>query len=310
MVREKYFVAINPLAGGNRGQRDWPAIFGLLKSAGISFEHYFTICKGDAINKVSEVIAKGFRKIICCGGDGTFNECVNGIMQQKTVSPKEITLAIIPVGTGNDWCLSHNIPHNYTGAIDIIKKGKSVLHDVGLIKMSGEQNTEKYFINISGFGYEGYVAEKINTLYPHNKNNKLFYTLQIFKFLFSYKDIDVKIDADGKLVYEGPIFSASVGNCKYNGGGLNQSPLASPFDGVLNLTIIKPMNILGIILNFIRLKNGTLLSHPKVKSFTCKSLSVTGKEPFVIETDGETDGFSPADFTIIPSALKVVTGNI
>lgn len=307
MNKEEYFVVINPLAGGNRGQRDWPAISGLLKSAGISFDFCFTTAKDDAITKVSGAIANGFRKIICCGGDGTLNECVNGIMQQSTVAASEITLAIIPVGTGNDWSLTHNIPRNYKQAIEVIKNGKTVLHDAGIIEMTGGAE-KKYFINISGFGYEGYVAEKINTLYPHKKSNKLFYTLQIFKFLFTYKHIYVKIEADGKLVFDGKMFSASVGNCKYNGGGLMQSPMANPFDGLLNLTIINTNTIMQVLLNFIRLKNGTLLKHPKVSSYTCKSLKITGKYPFVIESDGETYGYSPARMTIIPAALRVITG--
>ena len=70
-----------------------------------------------------EAIAQGFRKFIVVGGDGTMNEVVNGCFHKRSCPTTDITLAIITVGTGNDWGRLFGIPLEYAPAIKIIKNG-------------------------------------------------------------------------------------------------------------------------------------------------------------------------------------------
>ena len=131
--RQEWFVIVNPNAGNGKGRKDWEQISSGLRNHGLQWAEYFTERKGQAISISQEVIAAGYRKILCVGGDGTLNEIVNGAFNQKIYPTKDITLGIIPVGTGNDWGRMFRIPLDYEGAIRIIKEEKTMLHDIGFV---------------------------------------------------------------------------------------------------------------------------------------------------------------------------------
>ncbi|MGD0343134.1 MAG: acylglycerol kinase family protein, partial [Bacteroidales bacterium] len=126
---QQWFVIVNPNAGNGKGKRDWTRISDLFERNHLTAEIKFTERKGHAIDFAIDAISGGFRKIISVGGDGTLNEIVNGVFLQNHCSPKEITLGMIPIGTGNDWGRMFGIPLVYEGAIEVIKAGKTMLHD-------------------------------------------------------------------------------------------------------------------------------------------------------------------------------------
>ncbi|MGA2824098.1 MAG: diacylglycerol kinase family protein, partial [Bacteroidales bacterium] len=158
---DKWLIIVNPNAGIKKGGKDWPLISRLLNSAGISHLCVLTEHRDHANQLAGEFIEEGYRNIAVVGGDGTMNEVVNGIFLQKNVSPSAITLGMIPVGTGNDWCRTFGIPFDYKNAICILKIGKTFLQDVGQISYFKNQDPiQRYFINIAGMGYDALVAKK------------------------------------------------------------------------------------------------------------------------------------------------------
>ena len=76
---------------------------------------------GGELNIVESAVEEGFRKIICVGGDGTMQKILAGIQRQRTCNPKQIIVGIIPLGTGNDWAKSIDIPLDINKAIEKIK---------------------------------------------------------------------------------------------------------------------------------------------------------------------------------------------
>ena len=100
----EWFVIVNPNAGKRKGEKDWLEIAAQLTAAGIEYASVFTEHRGHAVVLTRKYVENGYRNIIVVGGDGTLNEVVNGIFTQAHVPCEKITLAIIPVGAGNDWC--------------------------------------------------------------------------------------------------------------------------------------------------------------------------------------------------------------
>jgi diacylglycerol kinase (ATP) len=100
---QPWLIVVNPNAGHGRGHKDWQLIGELLEKYQISYYHRFTEARHHAIYIVCEAIQRGTRKIIAVGGDGTMNEVVNGCFTQQYCPTEDITLAMITVGTGNDW---------------------------------------------------------------------------------------------------------------------------------------------------------------------------------------------------------------
>jgi YegS/Rv2252/BmrU family lipid kinase len=304
-----WFVLVNPNAGKRKGEKDWHEIAAKITAAGIKFVHAFTEHRGHAVVLTRKHIESGYRNIIVVGGDGTLNEVVNGIFQQKEIPSKEITLAMIPVGTGNDWCRMFNIPGDYKQAINLIKKRKVFIQDTGTIKYISTEGTEitRYFINMAGMGFDAMVAQKTNKQKDLGKSNPMSYVVNIFSSLFSYSNTKVTILLDGEKIMS-DIFSMSVGICQYNGGGMKQAPTALPDDGLFDLTIIKPIGKFKIIRNIIKLFDGSFTRMPEVGTYRSSKIIIHSEPKMYMEADGESLGHTPFVFNIIPQSLNVVSG--
>lgn len=302
----KWLLVANPLSGKGRGKRDSALIQSMLQEKGIETDILFSEYAGHTPQLVADAISKGYRKIISLGGDGTFNEAVNGVFTQNKVSPKEITLAIMPVGTGNDWCKTYSIKPTYRAAVDAIVKGKTIIHDIGVAAYGNDK--KRWFINIAGLAYDGFVTKKTNELKAKGGGGKFFYLLSILYFLFQYRNTQVAFKIDGKSFPAQEIFTFSVCVCRYNGDGMMQAPAALPDDGLFNITIIKKISKLKSILSLPKMKNGTFIEMKEVETFTAKIVEVTSTPEVLVETDGESVGETPVKFSILPNALNVVIG--
>jgi diacylglycerol kinase (ATP) len=306
--QKEYLVIVNPNAGNGKGKKDWEKISNLLKNKTLPFTVKFTEKKGHAIHFTIDGIASGYRKIITVGGDGTLNEVVNGVFLSRVCPTTDISLALIPVGTGNDWGRMFGIPLDYEKAIDIICENKQMLHDAGLVSFfEGSEKRERYFINIAGLGFESVVVKRTNDQKDKGHGGKLIYFYNLLMSLISYKNTKAEIIIDGEII-NADVFSLNVGNGRYCGGGMRQTPRAIPDDGLLDVTIINGMGKFEIIRNLKILYDGTILQHPKIDGYKCKNVKVSSKSVMFTEADGESLGQTPVEFNIIPDGIKIVYG--
>jgi YegS/Rv2252/BmrU family lipid kinase len=303
---DKWLVIINPNAGKGKGKKDSNRIENLLDKAGLRFSVRITTHKGHAIAHTLEGIAEGFRKIIIVGGDGTLNEVVNGAFLNKNCPATEITLGLIPVGTGNDWGRMFGISLNYERAVSIISEHKTMLHDVGYVRYyDGEEQKERYFINIAGLGFQSVVVRRSNHQKEKGRGGKMIYFYSLLRTLFTYRNTKaVMMIDDEKIVSD--IFSVNLGNGRFSGGGMSQTPDAIPDDGLLDVTVINNMGKIEIIRNLKLLYDGTILSHPKIDGYRCRRMSITSESLIYADADGETLGHTPVEFTIIPSGINII----
>ena len=306
---DKWLIIVNPNAGVKKGARDWPQISRLLDSAGLSHLCVVTEHRDHANQLVGEFIGEGYRNIAVVGGDGTMNEVVNGIFLQQHVTPSAITLGMIPVGTGNDWCRTFGIPFDYGEAIRILKTGNTFLQDVGRISYYKNQvPLQRYFINIAGMGYDALVAKKTNISKEKGRGGPLTYLFFVFSSLLQYKFIEAVIEVDGEQVFKGEMFSMNVGICKYNGGGMMQVPAAVPDDGLFDVTLIKKAPKWMVIRHASKLYDGTLIQLPFISTYRGTSIRIRSVGKIFLEADGESLGHSPFVYEMLQRSLKVVTG--
>jgi diacylglycerol kinase (ATP) len=308
MVHDNWFIVVNPNAGNGKGKKDWDRISGLLSKSGISFTSKFTERKGHATELAHEAASEGFRKIASVGGDGTLNEVVNGVFTQNICPPSEMTLGIIPVGTGNDWGRMFGIPLVYEGAIKVLSEFRTMPHDVGIVSyFNGDKQEKRYFINIAGLGFEALVVKKTNKQKDKGKSSQAIYLYNLVSSLLSYKKVEAEITIDGKST-RCRAFSINVGNGRYCGGGMRQTPDAVPDDGLLDITVIRDMTRFEIVRSLKLLYDGTILSHPLVDGYRSTNLRVTAEIPLYAEADGESLGHTPVEFSIIPAGINIVYG--
>jgi len=305
--KKTWLVIVNPNAGRKKGLRDWEEISSLLSKYRIYYKAIFTERPEHAIEISRTQIESGFRNIIVVGGDGTMNEVVNGVFSQEACSTTDITLGMITVGTGNDWGRMFGIPQDYEEAIRTLLRNNTFIQDAGSVQYLKESNTEnRYFVNIAGLGFDAEVVRKSNRMKERGKGGVLMYFANIFTSLLNYKHVNALIDIDGMAV-ENLVFSMNVGICKYSGGGMIQVPNAVPDDGLFDMTVINAMRKTKVVRSLRRLYNGTINEHPRVDSYTGKLIRVDSSEKIHLETDGETLGHTPIEFSIIPRSIRVIT---
>lgn len=200
------------------------------------------------------------------------------------------------------------IPLDYKAAAGLIKESKLILHDIGVVSyFDGDQRKERFFINIAGLGFESVVVRRTNLQKEKGKGGKALYLYNLLMSLASHRNTKAKIIIDGKES-SARIFSINAGNGRYCGGGMRQTPDAIPDDGFLDITVIREMGKLEIIMNLKKLYDGTILDHPKIDGYRCKNAKISSDEILFAEADGEYLGHTPVEFNIIPSGLNIVYG--
>ena len=310
-TNNRWLVVVNPKASVGQAEEDWPIIKQLLINENFEFDDIITEYPQHAIEIVRNgIIEKGYRKFISVGGDGTNNEIINGIFSQEVVPTTDITLAVIPIGTGNDWTRTFNIPLDYEKVVKIIKENHIFVHDIGKLTYynDGDPKT-RYFLNAAGSGLDENICRSTNRMKQEGKKGTIRYLLSTVKCLLKYHYVHVKIAIDDQMVVEDDVLSLSIGNCKFVGGGMKMMRDAIPNDGLLDITVVRKLGILKFAVNVKNLYDGTFIDKLKeVSTYRGKKVHVVSVPPHSlnVETEGETLTNSPFDFEIIPLAINVV----
>ncbi|HBL75030.1 MAG: hypothetical protein A2W90_07455 [Bacteroidetes bacterium GWF2_42_66] len=303
-----WVLILNPHAGAGKGAKDKDKIISLLEKNGFETELFISEYPKHIISLTAGLIANGHRKIIIAGGDGSLNEVVNGIFSQSKVSPEEITVGMIPVGTGNDWIKTFGVPNDYKKAIKRIVKEKTIRQDVG--KITYEENGKpvaNFFANMAGFGFDAMVAEKANALKNKGRSGILVYLQSLTASFIQFQISKTRMQIDQEEINE-LIFSTSIGIGKYNGGGMMQAPGAVPDNGEFQVTVIRKIGIWGILRNIVGLYDGTFVKDRRVSTHSAKHIKINSDCSIAGEADGEILGNHSFEIEIIPQKLNVVRG--
>ena len=140
---ETWFVIVNPVAGAAAGSTTFRRSRSICATRNILCEPVFTEHKFHATELTVWAVREGYRRIIVVGGDGTLHEVVNGLFIQQEVCPSDVLLAVVAVGTGNDWVRTFGISNRYQDAAKAISEGYSFLQDVGVVSPTRRRTTAR-----------------------------------------------------------------------------------------------------------------------------------------------------------------------
>ena len=311
---DKWLVVVNPKASIGKGEKDWPEIKDLLTQEGFDYDFAVTEYPGHAIDLVrNNITEKGYKKIISVGGDGTNNEVINGIFTQNRFPTTEMTMGIIPVGTGNDWRRTFNFPEGYPNLVEVLKHGRLFCHDIGKVTYYNDGDTRvRYFLNAAGTGLDEMVCNKTNRLKAQGKGGTVRYLISTVYSILSFKCQHVQIEVDGNIVFDDQIMSLSIGNGKFNGGGMMMMPKAVPDDGLFDITAIKKIGLLKFAANMKNIYDGSFADKLKeVSLFQGRKIRVVSipSHKLLLETEGETLTNSPFDFEMLSKSINMIIPN-
>ena len=300
------------MAASGRGKNIWPKIKKELAIQKIEFNFCFSDYEQHTILLTKEALQEGYRQILGVGGDGTLNEIVNGIFGNGgAVDPGDVTIAVIPAGTGNDWIKSHRISHRYKEAIENLQANRTLLQDIGRINMvTATGKLTRYYLNIAGVGFNAAVVKNTRLISKKAFQGRYNYLLALIISLVGYKPVDLEITTDHVERWKLSVFALNIAICKFNGGGMMIAPHARYDDGLLSLTVVKKIGRLKVIRNFFRLFDGSFIEDKKIETLDTQKIALSAGDAFGVEMDGELLGETKLiTFENLPGKLRVISGN-
>lgn len=300
-------VIVNPTSGKRNGIKTWSSIKPILVSKGMDFHCILTTKPKDAIIFTKKNIEKGYRKILVIGGDGTLNEVANGIMLQKACNSIDISLALIPNGTGNDFARNFKLSNKWEVIIDLLQNDQKQIIDLGLVHYKEEGVKRKtYFINMLGFGFDVAVTKMVNEMAKKGFKSLLSYLYCMIKTVISYKKQNITILLEGNEYPFPRTFSICVANGKYHGGGVLQAPNADPSDGKFHITTLHDLKNTEAIFHLPKFYSGKFINKHFASELIGKEVKLLSKNAVEVELDGELLEGNVQNIEIIPQALNFI----
>jgi diacylglycerol kinase (ATP) len=290
-------VICNPSSGGGSCEPD--AVREAL--ADFDIEWVNTQGGGDAL-EAAEEWSSGL--LIVVGGDGTVNEVINGL--GRAGFPTEVTLAVLPMGTGNDLAATLAIPNDLEEAQEAIRENRVRTFDV--VRVRSEGVGERFFINVSTGGFGAEASSLADGEMKKRWGKLAYFRASLEKARdFDVREVRVTLDGEERMLRA---VNVAVGNCRYAGGGWLAAPKANPEDGLLDLVVIEDVGLKeALALAPTTLARSDYLGKEGVFSARARKIRIE-TQPGGLEftADGELIGDEPAEFEVIPHTLKVVVG--
>lgn len=308
-MNNKWFVIVNPVAGTGRGLDDLPQLSKLLRDAHIQCEPVFTEHKFHATELTVWAVKEGFRHIMVVGGDGTLHEVVNGLFIQQEVPPAEVLLAVIAVGTNNEWMRTFGVSNRYQDTVRAICEGHWFLQDVGVVSYEeAHYRQNRYMAIIAGAGFDAHMVRKLSHLKKRGRASAWRATWCVVRHFFRFKSTGVKVWIDDRLVHNDLLFSIAVGICKYNIGGMQVLPDAVADDGELDLSLVRPVHFWHLLFRFHYLFNGNIYRIGHILRRRGRHIRIESSPEISVEVDGELLGETPLEFSVLRRAIRIVVG--
>lgn len=290
---------LNPSSGKESAPLHLDAINQALRAKYGAMEIVVTVGGGDCEEAARVAVADGCDVLFVAGGDGTLNEALNGVASAGALG--EVTLGVIPLGTGNDFARGLGIPDTLEDALAVLLDGQEIRTDVG--EVNG-----RVFANISGGGYIADVSEAVT---PEMKTvaGRLAYLIGGAQALLEFEPVRVSaIAAPGDHRFETAMYAFAVCNSRLIGGGKLIAPHAVIDDGLLDLCVIDAMPTLEFVALLRRVAQGDHVDDPRVRYLQVESVTLEFTRRIKINTDGELLDAVKCDYRVRPLAGRFLAG--
>ena len=246
------------------------------------YQIYVTRAQGDATIWTRQWCADHPGKEVrfyACGGDGTLNEVVTGI-----IGFPDVQVTVHANGSGNDYIKYYD---TFDAFSDITRLVEGVPHPVDVMKVN-----DRYSINVCNFGFDAMVCKVGNDVRRKPIiGGKHSYTTGIIRSIFTSRSNYVRMTVDGEPFYDGYMLLCTLGNGRYNGGNYMCAPLSKNDDGLIEINLFKRMSLVKFASLINEYSHGTHINRPDVQKLMQYRqgtvVEMASPDPFWLVIDGE-----------------------
>jgi YegS/Rv2252/BmrU family lipid kinase len=310
----KPLLVVNPSSGGGATGRTFGAMKDTIVRALGPVEIAMTERSGHGIDLAREGAIAGHPLVVAVGGDGTFHEVVNGLMQAKAgaygTKADATRIGVIAQGTGGDFRKTLGLEHRLDKYLDALKSGHERALDVA--KFTGGGKTGHYFVNILSVGMGGlvdrYVADASRML-----GGTVAYFGASLKALVNARlgNVKITVTRQGKTeTHQVRSFLIAICNGQYFGSGMKVAPMAQVDDGVLEVVAMGPTSKLGFALTSRAIYSGAHIGqhgtvHLRGEKIVLDLANEDARDMYLMDVDGEPMGTLPLSVEVVPKALTL-----
>ncbi len=292
----KHIFIVNPAAGtGNSDTAFLPELQNFLKNTTLDFEIHRTLNKEEIGSYVRQRAQEGGEvRFYACGGDGTLNDVVGGMAGFDNAQ-----LSVYPCGTGNDFV--RNFKHKeYFRDLARLTAGEPM--DCDLIRYNGS-----YAINMFNIGVDCEVAARAAQIKSRLIRGSMAYLAAAAEILPQNRTYRLSYEYDGNCCEE-ELMLAAIANGQCCGGGFHSSPCACINDGLLDITLVRPLRGLKMIRMLAKYRQGRHFEVPEaaeyIRHIKCRTFRIRPIDPVRFAIDGEISDMVEIDFECLPKAVR------
>ncbi len=294
----KHIFIVNPAAGKcDRSVQLKSQVQKVFGSRGMAFEILISKGPGDCIRLAREAAETGEDlRLYACGGDGTLNEVVNGAAGFENAA-----VTHFPTGSGNDFIKLFSKPEAFRDLERFLECRET---HFDLIRCKTEDE-ERYADNIVSMGLDARIGTEMGRYrrLPGVSGKSAYYLSTAANLLKGIHKPYV-IELNGQRI-SGDQTMICICSGQYYGSSFHPVPDARPDDGMLDVLIVKPVNLLQIAAVIGKYQDGLYAQYPQyIRYYQTKEIRIQCTEESVINVDGEAMGSMDATFTVVPGALR------
>ncbi len=294
----KHLFIVNPAAGKcDRSVQVKALVDAVFGSRGLDYEVQVSKAPGDCTRLARQASETGGElRVYACGGDGTLHEVINGV-----AGFDHVAVTHFPVGSGNDFVKLFDRPEAFRELESLLDIREAQLDLICC--QSGDET--RYSANICSLGLDA----RIGTALPRYRRLPLVsgtgaYYISVVANLFKGISRPYTIDVDGRTI-SGDQTLVCICNGRFYGGSFNPVPDASPDDGLLDVLIIKPVNLLQVATIIGEYQKGHYAKYPHlIDHFRTDRIRVQSEEESVVNLDGEALYSRDITFSVLPGRLR------
>lgn len=255
----------------------------------------------DATEHAATAADKGFQRVVAAGGDGAVNAAVNGLCE----SSGDVSLAILPTGTANDFAQTLGIPADLQAAAQLALRGRASPIDLVQIQCDGHRTC---FANVASGGNSEHVSQCMT---PEMKQEwgAFCYLRGAMGVVNDLATYHARVQFDDEPPFELALWNVIIANGRYNAGHLEVAPRAYVDDGLFDVVLIRDGTVLDLVALMARFVATDYLDAPQVLFRQVRSLQIESKPPMHYSLDGEAWEHRPTRFQCIRGAVSAVIGD-